>query len=200
MADFIIEPVGMLDTNCYLVPVVASGKLYIIDPGADAETLIAEAKKLDYREAVILLTHAHVDHIGAVGQVAKALNAKVYVHPADLPLYQSRDNQLLPWLPAATDLPEAVTTIPEDDFSIIETPGHTPGGVCFYFKQFPALFVGDTIFAGSVGRTDLPGGNSAQLLKSIHEKLYPLPDDLRLYPGHGPATTMGREKAVNPYL
>jgi glyoxylase-like metal-dependent hydrolase (beta-lactamase superfamily II) len=201
MSGFSIEVVGMLGVNCYLVPVESSSKLYIIDPGGDADEIIAAAGKYDYDEAVILLTHAHVDHIGAVCETAAALNVKkVYVHKNDESLYKSPNNHLLPYLPAAENLPAVTQNIPGDDFEILETPGHTQGGVCFYFKHIPAVFVGDTIFSNSIGRTDLPGGDHAQLINSINSKLMTLPEDLKLYPGHGPATTVGREKKSNPYF
>ncbi|MCK4982537.1 MAG: MBL fold metallo-hydrolase [Victivallaceae bacterium] len=201
MSDFIVEVVGMLDVNCYLVPVAESRRLYIIDPGGDTDAVVAAAKKFTYDEAIILLTHAHIDHISAVRDVAKALGvSKVYLHKDDVSLYESPDNNLLPYIPTAEDLPEITDTIPGNDFEIIETPGHSPGGVCYYFKQIPAIFVGDTIFNNSVGRSDLPGGNHEQLIGSIKSKLMPLPDDLKLYPGHGPASTVGSEKKFNPYL
>lgn len=200
-SDFKIEVVGLLEANCYLVPVPESRRLYIIDPGGDPEKIVAAAKKFDYDEAVILLTHAHIDHIGAVGDVAKALGVRtVYVHKDEAALYKSPANHLLPYLPAAAGLPEATTTVPGSDFELIETPGHSRGGVCYYFKQIPALFVGDTIFRNSVGRSDLPGGSHERLINSIKSKLMTLPDDLRLYPGHGPATTVGSEKKHNPFL
>jgi len=200
MSNFTVEVVGMLDVNCYLVPVSESRRLYIIDPGGDAETVVAAAKKFAYDEAVILLTHAHVDHIGAVRDVAKTLGiTKVYVHKNDVSLYESPNNNLLPYIPTAEDLPK-ISDVPGNDFEIIETPGHSQGGVCFYFKQIPAVFVGDTIFNNSVGRSDLPGGNHDQLIASIKNKLMTLPDDLKLYPGHGQPTTVGSEKKFNPYL
>ena len=201
MSDFSVEVVGGLGVNCYLVPVAESRKLYIIDPGGDADIVAEAARKFDYDEAVILLTHAHVDHIGAVRDVAKTLNiTRIYVHKNDLRLYESPNNHLLPYIPAAEGLPKATDVPPGNDFEIIETPGHTQGGVCYYFKQIPAVFVGDTIFLNSVGRSDLPGGNHAQLIASIKNKLMTLPDDLMLYPGHGQPTTVGREKKFNPYL
>jgi len=201
MSDFTVEVVGMLDVNCYLVPIEESRRLYIIDPGGDTETVVAAAKKFTYDEAIILLTHAHVDHISAVRDVAKALGiSKIYLHKNDVSLYKSPNNNLLPYIPTAEDLPEITDTIPGNDFEIIETPGHSPGGVCYYFKQIPAVFVGDTIFSNSVGRSDLPGGNHEQLIASIKAKLMALPDDLKLYPGHGQATTVGSEKKFNPYL
>jgi len=182
-------------------PVAESRGLYIIDPGGDTDTVVAAAKKFTYDEAVILLTHAHIDHISAVRDVAKALGiTKVYLHKDDVSLYESPNNHLMPYIPAASDLPEIADTISGDDFEIIATPGHSPGGACYYFKQIPAVFVGDTIFSNSIGRTDLPGGNHAQLIASIKSKLMTLPDDLKLYPGHGPATTVGSEKKFNPYL
>jgi len=200
MSDFTVEVVGMLDVNCYLVPVKESRRLYIIDPGGDADVIVAAAKKCDYDEAIILLTHAHVDHISAVADVVKALNiTKVFLHKNDESLYESPNNHLMPYIPAAENLPKTSDAF-NDDFEIIETPGHTQGGVCYYFKQIPALFVGDTIFSNSVGRSDLPGGNHAQLIGSIKSKLMTLPDDLKLYPGHGQSTTVGNEKKFNPYL
>ncbi len=201
MSNFVVEVVGMLDVNCYLVPVAESRRLYIIDPGGDAKTVIAAAKKITYDEAIILLTHAHVDHISAVRDVAKALDiSKIYLHKGDISLYESSNNHVMPYIPAATDLPKISGTISGNDFEIIETPGHSQGGVCYYFKQIPAVFVGDTIFNNSVGRSDLPGGNHEQLIASIKAKLMTLPDELKLYPGHGQPTTVGNEKKFNPYL
>jgi len=200
MSDFTVEVVGMLDVNCYLVPVKESRRLYIIDPGGDADRVVAAAKKSDYDEAIILLTHAHVDHISAVSDVTKALNiTKVFLHKNDESLYESPNNHLMPYIPAAENLPKTSDAF-SDDFEIIETPGHTQGGVCYYFKQIPALFVGDTIFNNSVGRSDLPGGNHDQLIASIKTKLMTLPDDLKLYPGHGQSSSVGNEKKFNPYL
>ncbi len=199
MADFITEPVGMLEVNCYLVPVGQT--LYIIDPGGDADNIVQLAQSFNCTNRVILLTHAHIDHIGAVGETAKKLGIRtVYLHERDHDLYFSPANALPPWLPPASDLPQPDTAYQSADFDIIETPGHTPGGVCFYFKQFPALFSGDTLFAGSVGRTDLPGGNHQRLMNSIAEQLMTLPADLKVYPGHGPHTTIEREKQTNPYI
>ena len=201
MAEFAIEVVGMLDVNCYLVSVPESRRLYIIDPGGDTANIVASAKKYDYDEAIILLTHAHVDHIGAVCETCNELNvSKIYLHKNDEGLYKSPNNHLMPYLPAAQGLPEVTQEISGNDFEIIETPGHTQGGVCFYFKQIPALFAGDTIFSNSIGRTDLPGGDFNQLIDSIKNKILTLPEDLQIYPGHGPATTVGSEKKYNPYI
>ncbi len=193
--------VGMLQVNCYLVPVPASGKLYIIDPGDEADKIIEEAKTMDYKEAEILLTHAHVDHISAAGEVAAALGiSKVRLCAKDHALYKSPENHLMPYVPAATGLPPVTDDLESDDFEVIYTPGHTPGGVCYYFKSMPVLFSGDTLFCGSIGRTDFPGGDLDTIMKSIKEKLMTLPDDLVVLSGHGPATTIKSEKINNPFL
>jgi glyoxylase-like metal-dependent hydrolase (beta-lactamase superfamily II) len=201
MSKIILESVGMIETNCYLVQIDESRKLYIIDPGAEPDMIIKAASKLSFYEAIILLTHAHVDHIGAIRGVVDALGVKtVYLHPNDLRLYNSPDNHLMPFIPKAKDLPIPAHSIPETDFTILETPGHTLGGVCFYFKQIPALFAGDTLFSGSIGRTDLPGGSMETILDSIRNKILVLPDSLNISCGHGPSTTVGNERMNNPYL
>ena len=203
MADhpFTTLVVGDIGVNCYLVPGPKSGNLYIIDPGDDAADIITAAKDFTYSEAVILLTHAHVDHIGACGAVAKKLGiAKVCLDPADAALYSSPENHLLPYLPPAKNLPPVTDFYQQEDFSVIQTPGHTPGSVCLWFKDYNTLFTGDTLFQGSVGRTDLPGGNYDDLMRSIHEKLMILPDDLKVFPGHQYWSTIGRGKSSNPYL
>lgn len=193
--------VGDIGVNCYLVPGPHSGNLYIIDPGDDAADIIAAAGKFPDREAVILLTHAHVDHIGACGAVAKKLGiAKVCLNAADKPLYFSPENHLMPYLPPAKNLPQVMDYFPQEDFSVLETPGHTPGSVCLWFKEYNTLFSGDTLFQGSVGRTDLPGGDYDTLMRSIKERLIVLPEDLKVFPGHQYWTTIGREKKSNPYL
>jgi glyoxylase-like metal-dependent hydrolase (beta-lactamase superfamily II) len=200
MSEIKTIQVGMIGTNCYLVLVPKSKRLYIIDPGAETDRILDAASKLDFDQAFILLTHAHVDHISAVGEIAAKLNAKVLLDNADHGMYSSPDNHLMPFVPAAKNLPQPVTEISNPDFEIIKTPGHSPGGVCFYFKNIPALFSGDTLFAQSIGRTDLPGGNMSDLLKSIKDKLMLLPENLKVYPGHGPTTTIGDEKRNNPYV
>jgi hydroxyacylglutathione hydrolase len=200
MDNFKTIQVGMLEVNCYLVPIKAKNRLYIIDPGSEAETIIDAAKEFACDDYVILLTHAHVDHISAVGYVAKALKAPVVLDASEHGLYNSPNNQILPFISAAKNLPATVENITDADFEIIRTPGHTTGGVCYYFKTLPALFSGDTLFAQSVGRTDLPGGNHQTLIDSINSQLMLLPTDLPVYPGHGTPTTIGNEKQHNPYL
>ncbi len=195
-------PVGMLGTNCYLAWLPEETFLYVIDPGADADTILAAARKYPFTRAAILLTHAHVDHITALGAVRRGLgDVPVYLNPADETLYRSPDNALEPYMAAASDLPETVTDLPEaPGLRILPAPGHSRGGSLFYFPADGVLFSGDTLFAGSIGRTDFPGGDWDTLQKTIREQILPLPDDTRVYPGHGASTTVRRERETNPYL
>ncbi len=192
-------PAGLLETNCYLVYLEEKHRLYVIDPGGDAPEIIDAAHEFPFSEARILLTHAHIDHIAAAGEVAKALKIdRASIGAPDQAFYRSPENALPPWLPAAKNLPAPVDFGEEEDFRVLPLPGHTPGGRGLLFGT--DCFVGDTIFAGSVGRTDLPGGDTDTLLESIKTRILTLPDSTRLYPGHGPATTVARERAANPYL
>ncbi len=196
-------PVGLLETNCYLVRLPEKRRLYVIDPGGDAEEILRAAGRLEFDSSAILLTHAHVDHISAAGRVAEALSPDyIFLPVPDHEFYRSPENALPPYVPAAENLPEVTGSAIGSDFTVLPLPGHTPGGCGFYFRDppEPALFVGDTIFAGSIGRTDFPGGDHDTLLRSIRRQLLTLPDDLVLYPGHGPATTVGRERRLNPYI
>ena len=194
--------VGEFEVNCYLVPSPDKKTLYIIDPGGDAQDIIAAASAFSCQKAVILLTHCHADHIGAVGEVAKRLNiTELYIDPADSAMYASPANCFPPYLPAAENLLTPSEWPPQTpDFEILHTPGHTPGGVCYYFREYNALFTGDTLFRASVGRTDFPGGDTATLMESISGRLMTLPDSLEIYPGHGYPSTIGFEKQNNPYL
>ena len=196
--------VGPIDENCCLAYVDKTRRLYIIDPGADAARIVEAAKSFpEFGEARILLTHAHVDHIGAVGAVARQLNvSRVMLDPADDEIYRSPYNEIPPILPAARNLPETEDFAPDGDFTVLRVPGHTPGGCAFLFEDGGrrVLFCGDTLFAGSVGRTDLPGGDWDTLMASIRRELLPLPPETRVFPGHGGSTSIGEEKDGNPYL
>ncbi|MBT3375986.1 MAG: MBL fold metallo-hydrolase [Lentisphaerae bacterium] len=196
-------PVGMLQVNCYVVWAPPSTAAAVIDPGDDAEEILAFLEQESLTAAAVLLTHAHVDHIGGVPGIARATGVPVYVHAEDVPLYTSPENALPPWVPAAVGLPKPVTAPPTIEgltFDVLHTPGHTPGGVCFYFADDDLLISGDTLFAGSIGRTDLPGGDMATLMGSLQRVIADVPTDTVVYPGHGPTTTIGRERASNPYI
>ena len=196
--------VGPIDENCHLVYLEAARRLYVIDPGAEAGRIVGAAAKFPaFDDARILLTHAHVDHIGAVGAVARELKAsRVMLDPEDEMIYRSPYNEIPPILPAANDLPETTDFITNGEFKVLRVPGHTPGGCAFLFEDDgkSVLFSGDTLFAGSVGRTDLPGGDWETLLDSIRRELLPLPQETPVFPGHGGSTTIGEEKTQNPYL
>lgn len=196
-------PVGLLDVNCYLVYPRQDGILYIIDPGGSPEKILKHTAGFHAGGYQVMLTHAHVDHISGLGKLNQELGfGKVYLHPDDKMLYSSPMNSLLPVMPAAQDLPETAWPPPDNgDFEVIETPGHTFGCVCYYFPGLNGVFTGDTLFAGSVGRTDLPGsGEHEDLIASIRERLFPLPDDTRVFPGHGEETTIQMEKKFNQFL
>jgi glyoxylase-like metal-dependent hydrolase (beta-lactamase superfamily II) len=203
MLKFKVVPVGMLQVNCYLVWHERSLAGYVIDPGGEPEKVVQAVRDCGMRPVAVLLTHAHVDHISGVTGVAEALSIPVYVHGADREMYGSPDNALLPWLPAAENLPAPVDEPPAIEgleMRVIETPGHTPGGVCYYFPDSETLFSGDTLFQNSIGRTDLPGGSLPRLMQSIENELATLPPQTKVYPGHGPSTTIAAEAAGNPYL
>lgn len=199
---FVGFEVGLLRVNCYLVPSGDRRILYIIDPGDNAGLIMDNVRKFSFEEAVILFTHCHVDHISAAGEIAEKLGIKrIYIHPDDQAFYSSPDNNLLPYIPAAEGLPVPSMWPPvSEDFEVIHTPGHSRGCVCYYFKKLNALFTGDTLFNGSVGRTDFVGGSSKSLMDSISGKLLTLPPDLEIFPGHGEPSTIGFEEANNPFL
>lgn len=179
---------------------------FLFDPGDDAARILALIQETGVQVRAILLTHAHFDHIGAVQAVREALGVPVYLHPADLPLYRSGAASAARW-----NLPFTQPEVPEHDITqgqvftagtmsvtARELPGHAPGHVVFVAPG--VVVAGDTLFQGSIGRTDLPGGNHPQLLAGIRRELLGLPDDTAVYPGHGERTTVGRERQLNPFL
>ena len=198
-----IIPTGPLATNCYLVYLEDKRTLYIIDPGADPESIAARAGKYDAEKKAILLTHAHADHIGAAGKVASLLDiSDTWLGEDDKFIYDSPDNQIFPYYSRAVDRPDTTEFDPAGDFEVRRLPGHSPGGTGFLFRHNgqSAFFAGDTIFEGSIGRTDLWGGDFDVLIESIRREILSLEDDLIIFPGHGPSTTVGRERSTNPYI
>ena len=193
--------VGGFEVNCSILSV--NGKAWIVDPGQEPKRIIDTLAKKGLEPAAILLTHAHFDHISAVpGLLEKFPDLPVYVHEKDAPMFGHPLNQLPPEYPPFAK-PKNLANLNSLDslegLEILETPGHTPGGVCYHFPAMKLLLSGDTLFAGSVGRTDLPGGDMATLMDSL-QKLTALPDDTLVIPGHGPHTTIAAEKRGNPFL
>ncbi|MBQ9500860.1 MAG: MBL fold metallo-hydrolase [Lentisphaeria bacterium] len=193
--------VGLLEVNCNLVQLPGSRTLYIIDPGGDWKLIESESRKFDYDEAVILFTHAHVDHISGAGEIADALNIRrVYLNPDDKFIYYSPSNTVGGYIPAAEDLPDTIWPPNDPRMQVILCPGHSPGGVSYYFPEIATVFSGDTLFYESIGRTDLPGGDQDALESTVRTRLFTLPDDTRVVPGHGPFTSIGFERKNNPYV
>ncbi|PID03656.1 hypothetical protein CSV67_03155 [Sporosarcina sp. P2] len=204
-----IRPLGPIQTNCYILEDEEKNCL-VFDPGGDGEALLSELRKLSLKPVAILLTHAHFDHIGAVEKIRTAFDIPVYLHVAEKKWLGSPElngSAKYPVLPDVICHPADVLLHDEKylevgpfKMELRHVPGHSPGSVCYIFEDEGFAIVGDTLFQGSVGRTDLPGGDTETLLKAIHEKLLSLDDEMLVYPGHGPATTIGIEKDQNPYL
>lgn len=198
---------GALGANCYLYACMESKKAAIIDPGADGKKIyrwvLEKGLKVDY----ILLTHGHVDHIGAVDELRELLGkVSVGIHAGDAGMLTDGMRNLSNYFGPGLALKKAdfllqdgqELAIGKQTLKVISTPGHSPGGVCFLSSE--GLFSGDTLFAGSIGRTDFPGGSLEQLLDGVKKKLLILPEDTRVFPGHGEETTIGEEKRDNPFL
>ena len=203
--------VGPFFKNGYVVGCENTRKAVFIDPGDEVEQLLAfiAAEQLDVTH--ILLTHAHVDHVSGVAEAKRALGVPIHLHKDDLFLYKNAVPHGM-MFGLTVEEPPPVDVFYEGpiafgDYSVrvVHTPGHCPGGVCLAISKTgdgspPHLFVGDTLFAGSIGRTDLPGGDYATLLKAITERLFAFPDESIVYSGHGPETTVGRERQTNPFV
>ncbi len=198
-------PTGPLQENTVLLRGQGGGG-FVVDPGDEPDKLLAEIAAMQLRPRAIVLTHAHFDHVGAVEPLRKALGVPVWLHERDLELYRGAATSAARW-----NLPFEQPSDPDDFLvqgqvlqagdlilTVRELPGHAPGHVVLVGDGF--VIAGDTLFQGSVGRTDLPGGDHAALIAGIGRELLSLPDGTRVYPGHGPETTVGRERASNPYL
>lgn len=200
-------PVGMIQTNCYIVGCDETKECAIIDPGGHPGRILAEVERRGLKVKVILNTHGHFDHTDANGALVQATGAPLAIHPEDRPLLEASGGAA--WFGVyANTSPAPDLELHEGDklevgqlcFQVLHTPGHTPGHVCFYEAEQKVLFDGDVLFNQGVGRADLPGGDWLQLLDSIQHALMVLPEETVVYSGHGPATTIGEEKRLNPYL
>lgn len=203
---------GELQENAYLVFDEASATVVAIDPGDYPARLVERIEQSGARLVGILLTHGHWDHVGGVRELKAAFDAPVYLHEADAPLYERVVEQAELFGFHAEPQPPLDHAVKDGDvvelgpfrFEVIHTPGHSPGGVCYRMRdaggEADVVFVGDTIFAGGVGRCDLPGGSFEELIAGIRQKLLTLDDTTVLYPGHGPKTTVAAERETNPFL
>ena len=205
--------VGPFFKNGYVVGCERTRQAVFIDPGDEVEQLLAFIAAERLQVSHILLTHAHVDHVSGVAEAKRALHAPIFLHKDDLFLYQNAVRTGMMFGLTVEEPPpvdtyydgEGPIVFGDYEVRVIHTPGHCPGGVCLALSRAgdaaaPHLFVGDTLFAGSIGRTDLPGGDYDTLMKSITERLLTFPDDAIVYSGHGPETTIGQEKRTNPFV
>jgi len=198
--------VGSFQVNAYIVA-SDSGKALVVDPGDDAGIIGVTLRQNKLTVAAYLITHGHMDHVSGLAEMTRTFPAPVLMHPKDEAWAFSPANAILPHYesperPAKIERHATDKMQCEDaglKYEVIATPGHTPGGVCYYFPAAKTLFTGDTLFSGSVGRTDLEGSDEVLMERSL-KRLTQLPDDTIVYPGHGPQTTIGREKKVNPFL
>jgi hydroxyacylglutathione hydrolase len=201
-------PVGPLRCNCTILGNELTHEAIVVDPGDNIPEILSRLQKHGLTLRQIVITHAHIDHVGGAARLKVATGAPVFLNHQDLALLDAMEMQA-GWLGVATPQvtpPDAsaddgltigLATLPGE---VIHTPGHTPGSICLLFPRQDLLIAGDTLFAGSIGRTDLPGGDGRQILRSLRDRLLVLPDTTRVLPGHGPQTTIGQERQFNPFL
>ncbi len=203
-----IFPVGPLACNCSILADETTLRATVVDPGEDIEKILAVLKRHHLTVEQIIITHAHIDHVGGAAQLKRLTGAPIYMNQKDLPLLNMMDVQA-GWLGVAA--PEVAAPdvdasdllalrIAEQPAQVMHTPGHTEGSICLHLPEPQLLLAGDTLFAGSIGRTDLPGGDRKKILRSLQERILTLPDSTRVVPGHGVATTIGEERETNPFL
>lgn len=203
--SLVVEPFA---ENSWLLGCPAQGVGVLVDPGGRVPELLALAAGADLTVSEIWLTHAHIDHVTGVAEAVRETGAPIRLHPADRPLYDNVERQAAMFglraepLPAPTHALRAgeMLALGDLDAEVLEVPGHSPGHVAFSFPGQDLVVAGDCLFAGSIGRTDLPGGSYETLMDSIQRVLLPLGDATRVLPGHGPETTIGRERRTNPFL
>ena len=201
-------PVGLLACNCTVLGDQQAHEAIVIDPGDEVSRIHRRLTQLGLNLKQILVTHAHIDHIGGALKLKRLTGAPILLNENDLPLLKMMEEQA-EWI----GVPTPETAPPDESLTdglivgldsskakVMHTPGHTQGSVCLHFQSLKLLVAGDTLFAGSIGRTDLPGGNFDQIINSIHSRLLALPDETKVLPGHGPATTIGEERVRNPFL
>src|SRR5579863_7459977 len=203
-----ILPVGPLQCNCSIIGDETTHEAMVIDPGDDIEDIQAVIRKHNLQVKQIVITHAHIDHVGGAMKLRAATGAPILLNQNDYALLKMLDVQAA-WIgvptPGKVEIDRSVQsgeTISAGSLTahILHTPGHTEGSICLYFPAEKKLIAGDTLFAGSIGRTDLPGGSMQKIMRSLHDTVLTLPDDTVVIPGHGPLTTIGEERENNPFL
>lgn len=203
-----ILPVGPLQCNCSIIGDETSREAMVIDPGDDIADVLALIQKNNLTVKQIVITHAHIDHVGGAMKLRAATGAPILLNQSDYALLKMLDVQAA-WLgmrsPGAVEIDRSIGELDKVQAGslvadVMHTPGHTEGSVCLYFPAQQKLIAGDTLFAGSIGRTDLPGGSFEKIISSLHDKLLALPDETVVVPGHGPLTTIGEERESNPFL
>lgn len=203
-----IFPVGPLQCNCSIIGDETSHEAIVIDPGADIFRVLDVVQQHGLKVTQILITHGHIDHVGGAMKLKQATGAPILINKNDAPQLQMLDMQAT-WIGVAPPGHVTIDASLEDganikvgslNATVMHTPGHTEGSTCIYFPAEKKLIAGDTLFAGSIGRTDLPGGNFEKIMQSLHDRVMALPEDVSVVPGHGPETTIGDEKETNPFL
>ena len=198
--------VGPIQANCYILGCERNKLAAVIDPGGDANRILMVLAKEELRLVYIINTHGHFDHTTDNKRLKEVTGAQLMIHRADAPMIVNQSGQGLMWGMRIENSPAPDRYVDEGDMitfgdislKVLHTPGHSPGGISLFTEKM--VFVGDTLFAGSIGRTDLPGGDYDGLIRNVREKIFTLGDDVVVYPGHGPRTTVGQERRTNPFF
>lgn len=199
--------VGQIATNCYFLCNMDSKELIVVDPGEQGELLNQKIRESGCTPVAILFTHGHFDHVSGAEEIRQEFKIPIYAHEAERKFLEENDMAMARQFGITGRVladeyihGEPVLSMAGFEIKVLETPGHTPGGCCYYLEEQKILLSGDTLFCGSVGRTDFPGGSMSALIRSVEDKLFKLPDDVRVLPGHENATSIGFEKKYNPYF